>query len=215
MKTRTITVMLALLMATALSGQEKNNSVTYAFGAYESRFGDYYGIGICSENIFFEGGIGGVMMNKIKKSMEHDTGIPSENHKGVNWNITGGYILGEDKGQGAYLGLGYTSVNYSWNFSFWPKPFDDTGGKFVNSTIDLIAGYSIIEKENIYFDVRIGYGIGIINKFNILWQGDEYNINDFTKEFIKYIPEEYAPDPIDMSNMLSKFFFSVKIGYSF
>lgn len=210
-KSSFLLITLAFVLSFILNGQEESSPLPI-FANYDSRFGDSYGVAVIGEGLVGGISFGGILMNKIKVAIENGTGVTTEKQKAFNWNAYVGYVFTKET-KGFYVGLGYTNIKYEFD-NFYPASFGDSGGKIIHGTIDPLIGYMFAEKNKVFFDAKIGYGILVRSKEQITLNSTTKSLKAMTTWLNSYVPPSDQMDYKPME-LLNKLFFSVSLGYSF
>ncbi|MBD3249513.1 hypothetical protein GF336_05690 [Candidatus Woesearchaeota archaeon] len=192
--------------ANLLSGDEKEkkknpNAGTYGFwlsGGYDTRLQDLLSGGMYYEmesesKIYFGGGVGSLLMKDIASDAEDEVesfGVDADTSV-ISWSVWGSYVFSV----GAFAGMGISGSSIEAEVK---NSGYTVTGEHKPISVDIFAGYAILDKSSFYLDLRLGYGISA--------GGTELELSENATN---------SSMTSDIGNPLNNVYFSLGLGYTF
>lgn len=208
-------ILLVLIKSQMVFSQSVGNGChkSYIYTNADYRLGELYGFGIQCERLLLDASLGSIYWSRIKDGITNTKGISKDKQKGISYSFNALWILSKDHTNGGFFtGLSYTGFTFIADNS--NPALGEIICRYVQATVDPVFGYTYSKPRNLFFSVKVGYGIQIKNITSICYDGKSYSNDEFLKITGTRDISMKSTD-LDLRNLLSCAFLEIKIGYVF
>jgi hypothetical protein len=178
------------------------------YGGWMTDIGDQWGLAISGDNLLLSGSLGSFFLSSIAESTLERTedGLNVDFGDNTKTSAFSGQISLSYIVQDIYhFGIGWTSVSVGLDNS-WADV------KYSQSSIDLLGGFILNNRDSIFFEVGGGYRIptsGTEASGTITVNNQDYDFG----EQLEYWEDEFGAELPDI--FVNKLFFYLRAGWSF